>query len=52
MTHDIVDQRGALALLSLFGPADAAPDAIKATREFAAICPASAVLMTKQLRET
>jgi amino-acid N-acetyltransferase len=30
-------------------PRDAAPDAIKSTREFAAICPASAVLMTKQL---
>lgn len=28
---------------------DRAPHTIKATREFAAICPASAVLMTKQL---
>jgi amino-acid N-acetyltransferase len=30
-------------------PRDQVPEAIKSTREFAAICPASAVLMTKQL---
>jgi amino-acid N-acetyltransferase len=31
---------------------DAAPDAIRSAREFAAICPASAVFMAKQLHDT
>jgi amino-acid N-acetyltransferase len=30
---------------------DAAPDAIRATREFSGICPASSVFMVKELRE-